>query len=235
MPFNVDLDSVLKLAAVIVTIIGALAKRQIEGRAKLVFYLVHAASHPIPPPLPAAQPAPPSPADPPPGQPNQGEQQQPQQAEAAPAVQPAAPPTPPPMHAAHTHAVVVRNAGRQTAHNVRIDHNILPRSYTVYPPVRHTVSFPQQGDGAEILIPVLVAGEQVTLSYFYFPPLTFDRINAWVKCDEGMARLVNAIPSTPPPKGVRAALWVFAFIGAATSVYWCIRLATALLGWDFLL
>lgn len=39
----------------------------------------------------------------------------------------------------HTHSVVVRNAGRKAAHNVRLMHGVLPIDVTIYPPVQHSV------------------------------------------------------------------------------------------------
>lgn len=51
------------------------------------------------------------------------------------------PPLPTGGHATivHTHSVVARNAGRRTANNVRLGHNYLPLSYSVYPPVAYNV------------------------------------------------------------------------------------------------
>ena len=196
MPIQIDYDALIKLLVpIIVALGGAWARRHFEGRPKLVTYLVHAASNPLPRP------------DPPAPEANQ-------------------PPVNAPPQAINTHAIVVRNAGKKTAHNVRIDHAFFPFSYGVHPPVHHTLT--RQGDGAEILIPVLVAGEQITISYLYFPPVTWDRVSGWVKCDEGMARAVTAIPSTPPPRAVVWVLMLFTFIGASVVLYW---LAQLLIPW----
>eukprot|EP01136_Pigoraptor_vietnamica_P045046 Opistho-1_new@22547 len=191
MPFQIDYDALVKLLApLLVALAGAWAKRRFEGKPKLVTYVVHAASNP----LPLAGP-------PPEGQPALAN----------------APP-----QAINTHAIVVRNAGRKTAHSVRIDHAFFPFSYSVFPPIHHTLA--RQGEGAEILIPVLVPGEQITVSYLYFPPVTWDRVNGWVKCDEGMARAVTAIPSTPPPRAVIWVLGLFTFVGASVFLYWMLQL-----------
>ena len=64
----------------------------------------------------------------------------------------------------HTHSLIVRNAGRKTAHNVRLTHSFLPENIAVYPPVHYTIERNSEGSG-EILIPVLVPKEQVTISY----------------------------------------------------------------------
>ena len=80
----------------------------------------------------------------------------------------------------HTHAIVVRNAGREAASNVRIGHYILPDQYQLFPAVPHTVERDPSGAGAaEIVIPQLVPGEQVTVSYLYTPPLLSNQINAY--------------------------------------------------------
>lgn len=225
MPFQIDYQSLLKLLApVLVAAVAAWARRYFEGRAKLVTYLVHAASNPLPPPTP---PLPTQGAAAP-----RGADEGPLGASAPLHQSPAAPrpppsPVPPGAPTIHTHAIVVRNAGQKTAHNVRIDHAVMPLSFGVHPPIRHELT--RQGDGAEILFPVLVPGEQVTISYLYFAPLTWDRIQGWVKCDEGMARAVNVIPSTPLPKGVRWLLAIFTFIGASTVVYKLLQLLAAYL------
>lgn len=122
----------------------------------------------------------------------------------------------------HTHSIVVKNTGKKTAHNVRIDHAVFPPSYVLTPPISHVVSR-GQGESAEICIPVLVPGEQVTISYLYAPPLTWNVINGWVKSDEGMARSISVIPSSPPPKPVIFILWALTFLGASTLVYWVLR------------
>ena len=193
MPIQIDYDALVKLLApLLVALVGTWAKRRFEGRPKLVTYLVHAANNPLP------QPDLPNPAA------------------AAPDPVNARP------QAINTHAIVVRNAGQKTAHSVRIDHAFFPFSYSVFPPIHHTLT--RQGDGAEILIPVLVPGEQVTVSYLYFPPVTWDRVSGWVKCDEGMARAVTVIPSTPPPRAVVWVLRLFAFVGASVVLYWMLRL-----------
>ena len=189
MPFAIDIDALTKVVSpLLVALISGLLKHYFEARPKLITYLVHSASHP----LPVAIPDPESP-----GQPG------------APAV--------------HTHTIVVRNAGKKSAHNVRIDHAVFPLSYRVMPPVNHTVTR-GQGDSAEICIPVLVPNEQVTVSYLYFPPLTWDQVNGWVKSDEGMARAIYVIPSIPPPRPVMWLLWALTFVGASTVMYWALRL-----------
>lgn len=128
----------------------------------------------------------------------------------------------PGMRSVHTHTIVVMNRGKKTAHNVRIDHAVFPGSHVLVPPVNHTVTNGQDGS-AEILIPTLVPNEQISISYLYFPPLTWNQISGWVKCDEGMARAIQVIPSMPPPKPLQWFLWTMVFVGTSTIVYWLLR------------
>lgn len=127
-----------------------------------------------------------------------------------------------PTPSVNTHTIVVRNTGKKTAHNVRIDHAFLPESYVVFPPISHAVNRAQNGSG-EILIPVLVPNEQVTISYLYLAPLLWHAINGPVKCDEGMAKSTPVVLSPTPNRAIRAMLWAFTFIGASTVVYFIIR------------
>ena len=122
----------------------------------------------------------------------------------------------------HTHTIVVMNTGKKTAHNVRIDHPFFPLSYVLTPPKNHTVTH-GLGTSAEICIPVLVPSEQISISYLYFPPVTWSQISGWVKCDEGMAKAIQVIPSPPPPKPILWLLWALTFVGASTVMYWGLR------------
>ena len=67
----------------------------------------------------------------------------------------------------HTHSIVVRNAGRKAATNVRLAHAVLPPNITVYPPINYLIERNPEGAG-EIVFPILVPKEQVTVSYLYF-------------------------------------------------------------------
>jgi hypothetical protein len=122
----------------------------------------------------------------------------------------------------------VRNAGRKAAHNVRLTHGILPVHITVYPPVQYTIQRNPEGSG-EIVIPVLVSKEQVTVSYLYFPPLLWNQINVNTKSDDGFAKIINVIPMPQPRKGILAAVWALVFVGASFLFYWLVRLAISVI------
>ena len=119
----------------------------------------------------------------------------------------------------NTHSIVVRNAGKKTAHNVRIGHNYLPPSFQLYPQLTHEISRGENGT-AEILIPTLVPDEQVNISYLYFPPDTWHKVHSYCKSDEVSAKYVNVVPSQQLNKFQTFVLWLLLFIGASTVVYW---------------
>jgi hypothetical protein len=118
----------------------------------------------------------------------------------------------------HTHSIVVRNAGKKAAHNVRIGHFVLP-SFQVSPPVSHTVILGANNSG-EIVIPTLVPNDQVSIAYLYFPPLVWSQINAYAKSDEGHAKIINFIPTPQPSKFILFVVWALVFLGASTALYW---------------
>ena len=89
-----------------------------------------------------------------------------------------------------THSIIVRNTGRKTANNVRLGHNVMPVNVTVSPKIEYQIK-EFQGGGSEIVIPTMVPKEQITISYLYFPPITWDQINTYTKSDEGFAKIVN--------------------------------------------
>lgn len=128
----------------------------------------------------------------------------------------------------HTHSVVVRNAGRKAAKNVRLSHAVLPLNITIHPQVKHTIERNPDESG-EIVFPVLVPKEQVTISYLYFPPLLWNQINANAKSDDGFAKIIKVIPSPEPNGTVYALLWTLVFIGASFTFYWLTRLIISLL------
>lgn len=127
----------------------------------------------------------------------------------------------------HIHSVVVRNTGRKAATNVRLGHNTLP-SFNVYPPIKHEVERATSG-AAEIIFPVLVPKEQVTISYIYFPPLLFGQINTFVKSDEGLAKVLEVLPTPQAPKWLIRIAVLLILVGAISLVYVVIVAALHLL------
>jgi hypothetical protein len=129
----------------------------------------------------------------------------------------------------HTHAIVIRNTGRETANNVRIGHNVLPENYHLFPSVPHSIEH-IEGGGAEIVIPKLVPGEQITISYLYLPPLLFSQIHAYTKSDEGFAKIINVLPTPQLSKWAVRLLWVLIFIGVVSLIYLVIEIVLWIIG-----
>lgn len=128
----------------------------------------------------------------------------------------------------YTHSIVVRNAGRKSAHNIRIGHNFLPPNMQINPSVKYSIDKNPEG-GVEIIFPIMVPKEQVTISYLYFPPITWNQVNAYTKSDDGFAKILNVIPIPQPSNLVIAIVWLLMFLGASFVIYWLIKLVPFLL------
>lgn len=122
----------------------------------------------------------------------------------------------------HTHSIAVRNAGKKAASNVRIGHQFLP-DFQMYPSLTHEI-VRGSDNTAEIVIPTLVPGEQVTIGYLYFPPQTYQNINNYCKSDEVLAKYLNVAPMVPASKTQLFTLWTLVFIGASSLLYWLLTL-----------
>ena len=172
-----DVEVIAKILAPSVTAIaGFLAKRYLEGKPKLLTYLIHTAAVPL-----------------------RDEHET----------------------TINTHSIVVRNAGKKTAHDVRLGHSILP-AFQIYPQISHEV-VEGADNSAEIVIPTLVPNEQINISYVYFPPLVWNQINSYCKSDEMSAKVLNVIPAPQLSRPQLLSIWGLMFIGGSTVVYWGIR------------
>ena len=120
----------------------------------------------------------------------------------------------------NTHSIVVRNAGKKTAHNVRLGHNFLP-AFQIHPQLAHEV-VKGTNNSAEIIIPTLVPGEQINISYLYFPPELWSQVHSYCKSDEMTAKYINVIPTSQLNKLQLFTIWCLLFVGASTVVYWTI-------------
>ena len=131
----------------------------------------------------------------------------------------------------HTHSVVIQNTGWRSANNVRLAHSILP-SFNVSPDIEHHVS-DLPGGGREIRFPSLVPGDQVTVSYLYFPPVIWGQVTSTVKSDEGFAKVSRLIPMMQYPQWVNKLMAVLTFAGTISVLYvlvvlvrWLVSLVT---------
>ena len=118
----------------------------------------------------------------------------------------------------NTHSVVIRNAGRQPATNVKLSHYFLP-DFNVWPSVGYSVEDLPQGDGREIVIPLLSSGEQLTISCLYFGPTTVRNINAGVRCDQGLAKPIPMLLQREYPTWLNVLAAAIFLIGVLATVY----------------
>ena len=119
----------------------------------------------------------------------------------------------------NAHNVIIRNAGKKTAFNVRITHQYLPDDMIVYPnSTAYSVNKYPNG-GAEILLPSMVEDEQIIISYSYLPPLTFDKINSSIKSDDGFCQQISSIPEPPKSRLIISFQYFLMFFGMSLLVY----------------
>jgi len=127
----------------------------------------------------------------------------------------------------HTHSIVVRNAGRKPATNVRLGHSTLP-AFQIYPSTNRTIN--ELPDGSkEIVIPSLVPKEQITINYLYFPPLLWNQVNTYTKSDQGQAKAVSMMLSRQFPKKYSALAWIVFLLGLISLGYLLVILVRAII------
>jgi hypothetical protein len=124
----------------------------------------------------------------------------------------------------HTHDVVVRNSGGRTASNVRLGHFQLP-DFQVNPSLDYQILDLPDGS-QEILFPKLVPGEQVVVSYLYFPPTTWNQVNAYVKSDEGLAKVIPVLLQQQFPTWITGGFLALCLVGLITTLYWAVQFLT---------
>lgn len=117
----------------------------------------------------------------------------------------------------HTHAVILRNTGRRSATNVRLHHAVLP-DFTIWPSVVYRTEDLLDGT-RDIVIPTLVPGEEVTVSYLYFPPLTAAGVNAGIKSDQGFAQAIPVLLQRQYPKWINRIVGVLLVVGVIATLY----------------
>ena len=123
----------------------------------------------------------------------------------------------------YSHSVIVRNAGSKAARNIRLGHIYLPLNINVYPPIQYSIE-KNPDEASEIVFPILVPKEQVTISYLYFPPITWDKVNSYTKSDDGYAKIINVIPTPQLPHFLAFLVRFLMFAGASFILYLLILL-----------
>ncbi len=123
----------------------------------------------------------------------------------------------------NTHTIVLQNAGRKSATNVRLGHNdVHPFWYQISPSIHYEERL-LQGGGMEIVIPALTPKRIINITYFYFAPITYGQVNTHIESDEGMAKLIPMTTQRIFPKWVNSLIVIVMFTGLVALVY---------LGWE---
>ena len=124
----------------------------------------------------------------------------------------------------HTHSIIIRNAGRRAATNVRVSHSYLP-NFQIWHPIAYRLE-EVPNSGHDIVIPTVIPNQELSISYLYFPPVTYANVNNGVRCDEGFATPIPVLLQQQYPGWViycRAALVI---IGIATLFYGLLQLGS---------
>ncbi len=127
----------------------------------------------------------------------------------------------------HTHSIVIFNPGKSPANNLKIKHKVLP-GYEIYPSIQHEVVNIEGSTEKEIRIDKLVPAQQITISYLYFHPLTFQNVTTQIISDEGFAKILDVFPTPQVPKWRIYILLGFALLGLISAVYVVVNLYISL-------
>ena len=117
----------------------------------------------------------------------------------------------------NTHAVVIRNNGNKTATNVRISHNVLP-DIKIHPETDYEVKELPSG-GKELIIPRITPKKEYTISYLYFPPITYSNIVSTIESDAGPAKGINVRLQQIFPRWVNILVGSSMILGLITFIY----------------
>lgn len=127
----------------------------------------------------------------------------------------------------NTHSVVIRNVGRRAATNVRLSHTYLP-DFKIWPPVQHKLEeVPNSAN--DIVIPTVVPNQQLSISYLYFPPVTYADVNAGVKCDQGFATPMPVLLQRQYPDWLNYCAAALMIVGMSVLVYGLFELGSLII------
>ena len=117
----------------------------------------------------------------------------------------------------NTHSIVLKNNGRKVANDIRLGHFMLP-DFQVYPDIEYTVR-DLPGGQKEIIIPKLIPKKEVTITYLYFPPITWDKINSHLESDDGPIQVIRVLPTAQIPRWAIRVLWFLISYGFIALLY----------------
>jgi len=118
----------------------------------------------------------------------------------------------------HTHEVVVQNAGKKSATNVRLSHYFLPDQFNISPSIPYSLETLPDGR-RDIVIPALVPNQRITVAYLYYPPLTFTGVNAGIRYDDGFATPMEMELSAKNSVAFNLFAFSMFVIGCLTTLY----------------
>ncbi len=116
-----------------------------------------------------------------------------------------------------SHAIYLKNVGRKPATNVRISHKNLP-AFNISPPLPYTVEKLEHGY-VDIVIPMMVADQQLGFHYLYLPPTTPADINTGIRCEEGFAKEIPIIVQRKPARWLMLCCVTLMVVGAMAIGY----------------
>ncbi|HAU0297843.1 TPA: hypothetical protein ACMGHP_002616 [Legionella pneumophila] len=117
----------------------------------------------------------------------------------------------------NSHSIVLRNNGRKAATDIRLGHNTLP-DFQVFPDIQYEVK-DLPGGQKEIIIPKLIPKKEITITYLYFPPTTWNQVNTHIESDDGPIQVVRILPTIQIPNWIKFILWFLLTYGAIALIY----------------
>ncbi|MFG6462189.1 hypothetical protein ACG04Q_11465 [Roseateles sp. DXS20W] len=132
-----------------------------------------------------------------------------------------------------THEVVVRNIGKKPAKNVRLPH-LNPPDYFVRPPTQYAIEPNPSTGSSDIVIPLMVPGEEALVSYLYQPPMKAHDVNLPIKHDDGFALVKDVHLQPKLPVAVERTAAALVLLGLGTMgymLYLGVRAALRFAGW----
>ena len=76
------------------------------------------------------------------------------------------------------------------------------------------------------MIPIVLPNQHLTISYLYFPPITYAQINDGVKCDEGFATQIPVLLQRQYPGWFNYTAGTLMIVGMSVLVYGLFELGT---------
>lgn len=119
----------------------------------------------------------------------------------------------------HYHAIVLRNVGSRPAKDVRIAHMLLP-DFNIFPRVNHSVERNALNGGTnDIVIPSMAPGEELTISYSYFPPHTVSDVHRGIRFEDGFAVEYPVLLQRVYPAWLNYLATALLALGAVAAIY----------------